>query len=472
MLFRFFCTLCLCLSYSINAQNSASVKFVLGTVERQQKNVTGWQKITLNSKVVQGDRIKTALNSRVELQMPDESILKIGENTIFDINEIKTMQEDNEDKMGFTLWAGNLWAKFKKIVSTRQERKLESPSAVVAIRGTTLEMIVDLQQKTTVKVEEGLVSVLSKDTKGEVTVGANQMTIVEKGKSPTNPGESNQQPQRNQTFIFQPEVPQLIFTDPSVISGGIPVTGKISAGGTLTADGQPVTVLQDGSINGRVRVKEGLNEINLLAEAGGHEQIRVLKVYVNTQKPQIRLSSPLVSGYYNRRSYSLSGGVFDPTPEDRVKVYVNNEEVAEIFARGSFNTTVILDEGENTITVSAKDRSGNTTEIAQNLFLDTVNPILTITNPPEQIHTRYEPPPPPTGESIIEQEIEGIVIDPEPSSGIKRILVNGKEIKPKSDGSFNTIIRLQRGETRLEFIVEDLAGNTLRDNTRSIRVLN
>ena len=97
---------------------------------------------------------------------------------------------------------------------------------------------------------------------------------------------------------------------------------------------------------------------------------------------------------------------------------------------------------------------------------------MTITNPPEQIHTRYEPPPPPTGESIIEQEIEGIVIGPEPSSGIKRILVNGKEIKPKSDGSFNTIIRLQRGETRLEFIVEDLAGNTLRDNTRSIRVLN
>jgi hypothetical protein len=472
MIFRITLISVLYISSILYSQNHAVVKFVLGTVERQEKNKTVWQKLSFNGKVLEGDRIKTALNSRVELQMPDESILKIGENTIFDINEIKTPLIDKEDKMGFTLWAGNLWAKFKKVVSTRQERTLQSPSAVVAIRGTVLEMEVDMQQKTTVKVEEGMVSVRSKDTQEEVMVSANQMTVVEKGKSPTNPQTLNQQPGSEQDFVFQLDIPQLIFTDPSVLSSGIPVKGKILPGGVLSADGQPITVLQNGTVNGRVRVTEGLNEINLIAEAGGGQQERILKVYVNTLKPEIRLSSPLVSGFYNRRSYSLSGGVFDATPEDKVKVYVNNEEVAEIFARGSFNTTVILDEGANTIAVSAKDRSGNTTEIGQNLFLDTVKPILTVTNPPEQIHIRYEPPPPPSGTPIIEQDIEGIVVDPEPSSGIKRIMINGKEIKPRSDGSFSTVIRLQRGETRLEFIVEDLAGNVLRDNTRSIRVLN
>jgi hypothetical protein len=472
MIFRTVFISFLFLTMMLYAQNHALAKFVMGTVEHQAQNKTVWQKLSLKAKVQQGDRIKTAMNARVELQMPDASIIKIGENTIFDINEIKTPQEDNEDKMGFTLWAGNLWATFKKVVSNRQERRLESPSAVVAIRGTTLAMEVDMQQTTTVKVEEGMVSVRSKDTQEEVMVSANQMTIVEKGKSPVTPKIFDQPPETAQGFNFQLDVPQLIYTDPSVLSSGIQVMGMINPGGVLNADGQPLPVLQDGSFNGRVRVMEGLNEINFIAQSGGNQQTRTLKVYVNTQKPEIRLSSPLVSNFYNRRSYSLSGGVFDSTPEDRVNVMINNEEVAEIFGRGSFNTTIILNEGPNTITVMAKDRSGNTSEISQNLFLDTVQPILTVTNPPEKIHMRYEPPPPPTGTPIIEQEIEGLVLDPEPSSGIKRITINGKEIKPRSDGSFNTVIRLQRGETRLEFLVEDLAGNTVRDNTRSIRVLN
>jgi hypothetical protein len=462
----------LCLAVTLHAQNHAVARFVLGTVDRQEKNKTAWLKVRFNDKVREGDRIKTTMNSRVELQMPDESVVKIGENTIFDINEIKTPAADNEDKMGFTLWTGRLWAKFKKIVSNRQERQLESPGAVVAIRGTTLEMEVDNHQKTTVKVEEGMVSVRSKDTQEEVLVSANQLTIVEKGKSPTNPQTLQPKPEIDQAFIFQLDVPQLIFTDPSVLTSGIQVMGRINPSGTLNADEQPISVLADGSFNGYVRVTEGLNEIVFTAEVDGQQKTRTLRVYVNTQKPEVRLSTPLVSDYYNRRDYSLSGGVFDATPDDKVNVFINNEEVAEVFGRGSFNTTVILNEGPNTISVVAEDRSGNTTEMVQNLFLDTVKPILTVTSPPEKIHMRYEPPPPPSGISIIEQEIQGVIIDPEPSSGIKRILVNGTELKPRSDGSFQTVLRIQRGETRLEFIVEDLAGNVLRDNTRSIRVLN
>jgi len=62
------------------------------------------------------------------------------------------------------------------------------------------------------------------------------------------------------------------------------------------------------------------------------------------------------------------------------------------------------------------------------------------------------------------------VIDPEPSSGIKRISINGKDIKPNSDGSFVTTVLIKRGMNNLNFVVEDLAGNIFRDNTRKIRV--
>jgi len=145
--------------------------------------------------------------------------------------------------------------------------------------------------------------------------------------------------------------------------------------------------------------------------------------------------------------------------------------VAEVEGRGSFNRTIILKEGKNNIRVVATDRSGNSKEFVQQLFLDTVKPILTITEPAAPTHVRFAPPPPPTVTDFrVEQTIRGIIIDPEPSSGIKRISINGKEVKPNSDGSFETTILINRGINNLNFVVEDLAGNILRDNTRKIRV--
>ena len=95
----------------------------------------------------------------------------------------------------------------------------------------------------------------------------------------------------------------------------------------------------------------------------------------------------------------------------------------------------------------------------------------TITEPTQQVYNRLEPPRPPGMEiNKFEQTVRGVIIDPEPSSGIKRISINGKEIQPNSDGSFETTIILRRGVNNLNFIVEDLSGNILRDNTKKIRI--
>lgn len=465
-----------CGQVNIIFAKNAVVKFVIGKVEVQINQQTNWQKLRLNAELSEGDRIKTALNSRVELDLPDGSVLKINENSTFDITELKDPETDKEDKMSFTLWAGKFWGSFKKIFTGRQERTVNSPSAVVAIRGTTIEMDVDIKQKTTVRVFEGTVSVKSKATKEEVTLNANQETIVEKGKSPTKPTAFTPESQKTTgeeggAFKFNINMSKFIFTDPSVLVSGIPASGEVPRGTQLFVDGNPVPVQPNGRFNTRFRVREGINNINLQARKDNITKSKNVKVYVNTKKPDIRLSTPLVAGFYNRRDYSLSGGIFDLTPNDKVKIFINNNEIQEVLGRGSFNRTIILKEGENNISVVAKDRSGNTTEIVQNLFLDTVKPILTITEPTQQVYNRLEPPRPPGMEiNNFEQTVRGVVIDPEPSSGIKRILINGKEIQPNSDGSFETTISLRRGVNNLNFIVEDLSGNILRDNTKKIRI--
>ncbi len=475
------------LSFSFDTQdNNARVKFLIGKVQLMGKGKTSWKPVRLNQPVFSGDRIKTNLSSRMELEMPDGSVIKIHENTFFDVTSIKTKDSNNEDSQSFTLWAGNIWASFKKVVSTRQTRQIESPSAVVAIRGTTLEMGVDPNERTLIRVLEGQVSVRSKDVAGEVMVGSNQESTVEKGKAPTPPktssapDESGNQSQSGDLILkVKPE--KLQFSDPAVLTAGIPVSGQVTIGGTVLANGSPLTIQPNGSFRGRVQVQEGINEIKFLAKLADNETIQTLRVIVNTRRPEIRLSQPLVAGFTNRRDYSLSGAVFDATPKDKIKVFINKELVTEVLGQGTFNRTIILNEGRNDIQIAAVDFSKNITSVAERIFLDTVKPIFTVMEPAQPVYIRLEPPRPPdqnysfTKERFI-QIIRGLVIDPAPSSRIKRIMVNGKEIQPRSDGSFETEIMVLRGsadkkiENRLSFYVEDMAGNITRDNSRVIIV--
>ena len=462
---------------SLQAGKPAKIKFTIGKSELLPGGKTSWQKVRMGMPVQQGDRLRTALNARIELEMPDGSVLKINENTVFDVKELKTQEEDKEDRMSFTLWAGNLWASFKKVISGRQTREIESPSAVVAIRGTIIDMDVAGDATTTVRVVEGKVAVKSKDAGGEVIVKSNQQTVVRKGKNPTPPKPtaktSSAQPAGD--LVFEVRTPKLQFTDPAVLAAGIPLEGKTNPGARVEANGTPITVSPDGRFRGRVKAQEGLNTIRVSVDWNNNRQTKTVRVFVNTKKPEVQISRPVTARFVNRRDYSLSGAVFDPTPMDKVKVYINDELVAEVSGRGSFNRTIILKEGKNNIILRAVDRSGNVTEKAEQIFLDTVKPIVTITQPAQEVVTRFEPPLPPDrardfATERFNQVVRGIIIDPEPSSKIKRFGINGKEIRPNSDGTFEAIINLRRGENRLSVFAEDVAGNIYRDDSRKILV--
>ena len=465
--------------FTVEAAKTAKIKFTIGSSELLPSGKTAWQTVKMGMAVRQGDRLRTALNARIELEMPDGSVVKINENSVFDVKELKTQEEDKEDKMSFTLWAGNLWASFKKVISGRQSREIETPSAVVAIRGTTIEMDVANDATTTVRVVEGKVSVKSRDTGGEVIVQSNQQTIVQKGKKPTPPkpfapGTQNQSPGRG-GFVFEINTGKLQITDPAVLSAGVPVEGRVSPGTRLIANGTPINVTPDGRFRGRVTVQEGLNTIKVTAEWNGQSQTKTIRLFVNTKKPEVQISRPLTGRFTNQRNYSLSGAVFDATPMDKVKVYINDELVIEISGRGSFNRTIILKEGKNNIVLRAVDRSGNVFERTEQIFLDTVKPIVTITQPAQEVVTRYEPPPPPDrvtdfAKERFTQVIRGLIIDPEPSSTIKRFGINGKEIRPNSDGTFEAVINLRRGENRISVFAEDVAGNIYRDDSRKILI--
>jgi hypothetical protein len=70
-------------------------------------------------------------------------------------------------------------------------------------------------------------------------------------------------------------------------------------------------------------------------------------------------------------------------------VNINGRGIA-VDARGRFTTTVALSEGDNLLTATATDSTGNTATLAQTVILDTVPPALFVAYPPLGLHTELE----------------------------------------------------------------------------------
>lgn len=100
-----------------------------------------------------------------------------------------------------------------------------------------------------------------------------------------------------------------------------------------------------------------------------------ITVKVDTVPPSMVLNSPTDGLVTNGGTIQVSGETNDDSGSP-VEVLVNGTPVT-VNGDGTFSTTVDLTEGENTITVTAKDAAGKTTTITRTVTLDTVPPVIT-----------------------------------------------------------------------------------------------
>ena len=406
---------------SMNMKNSehVKVKFVVGLVEYRSSGTYETKRLTTRVKLNSGDEVFTKLQSRAELEMFDGSIIKVGESSVFQIKEMEKKSESSS-LMSFGLKIGSIWAKFKKVFSSSSEREIQTPSAVVAIRGTELGVSVEPKTgKTNVKVKEGTVSVKDNSSKGEVYVNGNQQTTIEQGKKPNKPFRYNH---RNE------------------------------------------------------------NEMNNNGSSGsgGNEQGSSTDQF----KPLIKIDRKLNANFVKERQFVLSGHVFDRTKNDEITVTVDGVKIQTVKGKGSFRHTISLNEGANVVTVVATDIAGNSNSATERLFLDTNKPFVRFfsglrpLNLQGRITDNKPANPPRTG---IKRKIRGTVIDPGKSSGIKFFAINGKEIQLKPDNTFEFEIKLtvkqllviKERKKPIEILIkiEDLAGNQTIDRSKKIIVL-
>lgn len=136
------------------------------------------EKAKVGLPLFEGDTVLTKELGKADILLDDGSLVRLRENT----NLVLKDKKPGQSKGRLQVLLGRIWAK----VTTRENLlEIETPSAVAAIKGTALELIVPDKLHTTLIVWDGAVEFMNEF--GKVLVRAAQQSAAEQGKAPGEP---------------------------------------------------------------------------------------------------------------------------------------------------------------------------------------------------------------------------------------------------------------------------------------------
>lgn len=133
------------------------ISFILGApgdVKIKHEDQNNWQAAKLKTEVFKADAIKTGEESRCEVKLKENSVIRIGENSVFEFTQAAISKSSKEIKT--ELKSGRVWSNLIK-GKKNDEFQIKAPTAVCAVRGTIFR--VDADTSTTCLVYDGSVDV-------------------------------------------------------------------------------------------------------------------------------------------------------------------------------------------------------------------------------------------------------------------------------------------------------------------------
>ncbi len=114
--------------------------------------------LTVNTALFPGDRVETSSNGRVEILVNRESVIRMKENSILELDSLRNISK-SKGKTRFNFPFGSVWTKVKKFKDAISRFELELPTAVAGVHGTVYQTSVQKDSSADVAVYEGEVAV-------------------------------------------------------------------------------------------------------------------------------------------------------------------------------------------------------------------------------------------------------------------------------------------------------------------------
>ncbi|MGV8058688.1 MAG: FecR domain-containing protein [Smithellaceae bacterium] len=154
------------------SKGEAKVTALEGAAQAVCPGQKGAVKLKVRDLLKSGCEVSTGDKSRMELLLPDNSIVRFADNTRFRIMQVDTDTAGKRD-VKFFVTVGKIWSNVRKTLGGKGGFEVSCENAVAGVRGTIYRMNVEDDKSALVKVYDGEVSVAAataqKDQKKSVT---------------------------------------------------------------------------------------------------------------------------------------------------------------------------------------------------------------------------------------------------------------------------------------------------------------
>ena len=141
--------------------NQAEVTFLQGKAEVLAKGEAAWKALRVGNLISMEDEGRTGEQSRIEIRLPDRSILRFDQKTTFKMRNLLFDAQDGSREMQVEIPMGKTWANVRKAFGPKKTFEIASANAVAGVRDTIWRMNVETDQSTLIRVYEGTVEVYS-----------------------------------------------------------------------------------------------------------------------------------------------------------------------------------------------------------------------------------------------------------------------------------------------------------------------
>ncbi|MFB3925285.1 MAG: FecR domain-containing protein [Syntrophales bacterium] len=140
-------------------RGEARITLLEGTASIMADGQKAWRPLAVGMTLKGGDQVNIENKSRMEIRLPDQSVLRFADNTRFKIQKIDISRESNARTAVINVALGKTWANVNKSFGVKPNYEIASRNAVCGVRGTVYRMNVEDNQSVLVRVYEGEVNV-------------------------------------------------------------------------------------------------------------------------------------------------------------------------------------------------------------------------------------------------------------------------------------------------------------------------
>lgn len=141
------------------SSGKTQVTFLEGVAEVMTAEAKVWIPLAVGNTLKDADQVRTGENARLEIVLPDNTVLRFAENTSFTIVSVRFDETARDRNIKVEVTLGKTWANIAKNLGVKSNIELSCENAVTGVRGTIYRMNVYRDKSALVRVYDGAVFV-------------------------------------------------------------------------------------------------------------------------------------------------------------------------------------------------------------------------------------------------------------------------------------------------------------------------